>query len=133
MPLMFTVHLKKQAQLDLFPMKVVFTGAAMNPDGSNVVRAALQSACAELGMVMQKSVQKDTELLVASRTDTVKAMAAEQRGIKVMSYPDFITKYLGGHVENADHKADAIVDQNPQVGPDGKRLPKPGIAYGDML
>lgn len=47
-------------------------------------------------MIVQLSVGPLTNALVASRTDTVKANAAANRGIAVFTYPEFIAKFLRG-------------------------------------
>lgn len=76
-------------------LNVVFTGPAFDSAGQSILRANLIAAC-EPTMHVQHSMSKDTNLLVASRTDTVKAKMAVQRGIKVMSYPEFLARYLVG-------------------------------------
>ena len=45
---------------------------------------------------MQDRIQADTDVLVASRTDTVKALNAAKRGIAVLGYPEFINNFLRG-------------------------------------
>lgn len=77
-------------------MKVVFTGPAVDSSGKAILRANLAAACQEVGMEVQRSVRKNTEVLVASRTDTVKARKAKERGLPVMTYPQFIATYLRG-------------------------------------
>ena len=77
-------------------MNVVFTGPAFDSLGQSVARSNLISACKAVGYVVQSSVRGDTDLLVASRTDTVKAKTAEGQGKKVMTYPEFIGQFLSG-------------------------------------
>ena len=78
-------------------MKVVFTGPAYDSDGKSVLRADLTYACIVKGnLTVQPAVQGDTNALVASRTDTVKALNAAKRGIAVFTYPEFIHKFLRG-------------------------------------
>jgi hypothetical protein len=76
-------------------MNIVFTGPAFDNNGQSVVRDNLVSACAACGHVVQRAVKPDTDLLIASRTDTVKAKMAAGRGLTVMTYPSFIAKFLG--------------------------------------
>jgi len=77
-------------------MRVCFTGPAIDGSGSVINRSDLVDACKELSHTVHSSVRIDTELLVASRTDTVKAKSAKKRGVVVMSYPEFINRVLGG-------------------------------------
>jgi BRCA1 C Terminus (BRCT) domain. len=77
-------------------MRVVLTGPAIDGCGKAILRANLIKACKEAGIEVQGSVRADTTLLVASRTDTVKAKAAESRGIPVVTYPQFIATFLRG-------------------------------------
>ena len=72
-------------------MNVVFTGPAFDSEGKSVLRADLSYACIVKGnLTVQDGIQADTNALVASRTDTVKAMNAAKRGIAVLTYPEFI-------------------------------------------
>jgi hypothetical protein len=76
-------------------IKVAFTGPAFDNAGHSVVRADLIAACQMTGkFAVQSSVRPDTNLLVASRTDTVKAKAAAEKGIGVLTYPQFIRSFL---------------------------------------
>lgn len=76
-------------------LNVVFTGPAFDNGGHSVVRADLIQACKATGkFVVQSSVRVDTDLLVASRTDTVKAKSAAEKGLQVLSYPQFIRSFL---------------------------------------
>lgn len=78
-------------------MNVVFTGPAFDSSGRSVIRADLTYACIEKGyLVVQSGIQADTDILVASRLDTVKAKHAAIRGVKVYTYPEFIAQYLSG-------------------------------------
>jgi hypothetical protein len=76
-------------------MNIVFTGPAFDGAGFSIVRGDLIAACATSGHAVQRAVKPDTDLLVASRTDTVKAKAALLRGVEVMTYPTFLAKVLG--------------------------------------
>jgi len=77
-------------------MRVCFTGPAIDSLGNSILRADLIDACKEHELVVHSSVRSDTQVLVASRTDTTKAASAVKRGIKVMGYPEFINRVLGG-------------------------------------
>ena len=78
-------------------MKVVFTGPAINGNGHSVLRATLAYACLQKGNLrVQNSVQRDTDILVASRKDTVKAKKASDAGLAVFTYPEFIARFLKG-------------------------------------
>ena len=78
-------------------LKVVFTGPAVDNAGNSVIRDNLIHACHQTGsMKVQPRVDKATDFLVASRTDTTKALAAYQKGVTVLTYPEFINRYLNG-------------------------------------
>ncbi len=77
-------------------LNVVFTGPAFDNAGQSVVRESLIAACQKKGTInVLPRVTSGTSLLVASRKDTSKARNAADRGIPVMTYPEFITRYLG--------------------------------------
>ena len=91
---------------------VVFTGPAVDGTGHTVLREALIQACQAKGsMNVQPSVQTTTNLLVASRTDTVKAKKAVSRGLTVLTYPKFIGKFLRGVVLPTDGVPGKYVDK----------------------
>lgn len=92
-------------------LKVVFTGPAVDRNGKSVVRADLVEACIKLGIIVQTRVGADTNLLVASRTDTVKARAAVS--IPTVDYPTFITWIFGGSIDATGRDADPFVDSKP--------------------
>jgi hypothetical protein len=75
-------------------MKVVFTGPAVDNAGHSITRDNLTLACKKAGVTVQTAVRQDTELLVASRKDTVKAKNAGATGLTVLTYPEFIGRYL---------------------------------------
>lgn len=78
-------------------LSVVFTGPAIDGEGRSIVRENLIDACNKTGtMSVAARVTKETDFLVASRTDTIKALAASQRGVTVLTYPEFINRYLKG-------------------------------------
>lgn len=76
-------------------IRVVFTGPAFDSAGHSIIRNDLMIACKGIATV-QSSVQPDTEYVVASRKDTVKAKKAAMRGIPVLAYPEFIARFLTG-------------------------------------
>jgi hypothetical protein len=76
-------------------MNVVFTGPAFDSNGASIVRADLTYACIQRGgIVVQPRIDAATELLVASRIDTVKASKAADKGVTIMTYPEFIATFL---------------------------------------
>ena len=76
-------------------LNLVFTGAASNKAGKALVRGNLIAACRNTGrLAVQEGVKADTDLVVASRADTVKARAAAARGLKVVSYQAFLAEHL---------------------------------------
>jgi hypothetical protein len=92
-------------------MNVVFTGPAFDNGGHAVVRADLVAACEATGkFAVQSSVRMDTDLLVASRTDTVKARSAKERGVEVLSYPQFIRSFLSDVDLKRGSKPDKLND-----------------------
>ena len=79
-------------------MNIVFTGPGTGLDGAPVTRAALKTAAEAKGHTVRASLTLDTEMLVASRTDTVKACKAAQRGVLVVDYPTFVAECLDGEL-----------------------------------
>ncbi|MCL4743801.1 MAG: hypothetical protein KJZ83_00150 [Burkholderiaceae bacterium] len=77
-------------------MRIVFTGPAVDGYGRSILRANLIKACEQAGMEVHCGVRADTTVLVASRIDTAKAARATERGLTVMTYPQFIGTYLRG-------------------------------------
>jgi len=78
-------------------LQVVFTGPAIDGEGYSITRANLEKACsATCSVTMQNRVDSVTDLLVASRMDTVKALQAAAKGVTVLTYPEFISRYLKG-------------------------------------
>jgi len=75
-------------------LNVVFTGPAFDGNGQSIIRADLIAACQKTGLFVQPAVKATTDVLVASRKDTVKAKSAATRGLKVLTYPEFISKFL---------------------------------------
>jgi hypothetical protein len=114
-------------------MGVVFTGPAVDNAGRSITRAALTSACAKAGgFEVQPSIRVSTHLLVASRKDTVKAKRAAERGLPVLTYPEFINHYLKEvpieSVGTFNPWTDKKVDQDLLV-PDFTE----GLSDGDIL
>lgn len=91
-------------------LNVVFTGPAVDSAGSLILRDNLIKAC-KRKMIVEKSVTQQTNLLVASRTDTVKAKKAAARGVDVMGYPEFFARYLDGVCIETAGKASPWVDK----------------------
>lgn len=91
-------------------MRVCFTGPAIDGSGNALLRADLVDACRELHHDVHSSVRLDTEILVASRTDTTKAKSAQKRGVKVMGYPEFINRVLGGKAIKSTGRANLFTD-----------------------
>ena len=77
-------------------MNVVFTGPAFDGNGQSVLRAHLAAACSSKGINVQNAVTGSTHVLIASRKDTSKAKGALSRGLKVLTYPEFISRHLHG-------------------------------------
>jgi hypothetical protein len=75
-------------------LNVVFTGPAFDTNGQSIIRANLIAACQKTGLFVQPAVKATTDVLVASRKDTVKAKTDKERGLKVLTYPEFISKFL---------------------------------------
>lgn len=106
-------------------MNIVFTGTAYDRKGTQILRADLASHAEDLGYTVQRSVQKSTQMLVASRVDTVKARKAEQAGIEVIDYPTFLEGYLYvDTIPASGSKPERYVDLSGE--------PAPGI-YGEQL
>lgn len=91
-------------------LNVVFTGPAVMNDGKIVTRRELTQACVACGITIQSSVRKDTNFLVASREDTVKAQNAAMRGLAVMPYESFIASFLSGVELTGAGKPDPFTD-----------------------
>jgi len=101
-------------------LNVVFTGPAVDVLGQSIVRANLIAACNKLGTVsVQPAVKANTTLVVASRADTVKAKSAAARGVKVLTYPEFLIQHLAGVAIPTDGKwswfTDAAVSKKVQA------------------
>ncbi len=75
-------------------MRVVFTGPAVGLDGKPILRDDLIKACAEAGHTVMNAVDKNVNVLVASRFDTVKAKNAAKLGIELQTYKHFLTDLL---------------------------------------
>jgi hypothetical protein len=76
-------------------INAVFTGPAYDGTGHAIIRDNLIAACLTTGAItVAPRISCSTDVLVASRKDTVKAKAAAARGIPVLTYPEFIQSYL---------------------------------------
>lgn len=111
---------------------VVFTGPAVDNAGRSITRAALTNACMKVGAFeVHPAIRANTELLVASRKDTVKARRAEERGLPVLTYPEFINRYL------KEVEIESVGTFNPYTDKVDQDLLVPdfteGLAEGDIL
>jgi hypothetical protein len=69
---------------------VVFTGKGLDPHTGKLRTRPEWTALANAkGWEVQDKVTFSTDYLVASRTDTTKARAAQQQGTRVISYEEF--------------------------------------------
>ena len=93
-------------------MIIVFTGPGIGLHGEPITRAELKAAAEARGHIIRQSVTLDTEMLVASRTDTVKARRAAERGIVVIDYKAFVAECLDGEVERSNAQPDLFVDSH---------------------
>jgi hypothetical protein len=73
--------------------RVVLTGPAHDVAGNAILRADLIYACTIAGIMVEQSMSALTNMLVASRVDTVKARKAAERGLAVMDYPSFLQHF----------------------------------------
>jgi len=99
-------------------LKVVLTGPAHDDIGNPVLRAVLVKACQERGLIVQPHFCRDTDLLVASRVDTVKARKAALTGLPVLDYPTFIQTYQLSPGPSTGLPADPYVDTHKVSPPD---------------
>ena len=100
-------------------LKVVFTGAAVDSYGRTVARDNLISACTEKGGIfVQTKVDANTNMLVASRVDTIKAKAAKAKGIPVVTYPQFISGFLRGAPLKTGGQLNPYTDKANNMVPD---------------
>ncbi len=83
-------------------LTLCFTGPAVDHRGNSVLRADLKARAEDFGFVVKGSVTQAVQVLVASRIDTVKARKAKDRGMIVITYPDFIQQSLGGSVPHQE-------------------------------
>ena len=96
-------------------MIIVFTGPGIGLHDEPITRAELKAAAEARGHTIRQSVTLDTEMLVASRTDTVKARRAAERGILVIDYKAFVAECLDGRVPRTGAQPDLFID-NPTPG-----------------
>lgn len=108
-------------------LNVVFTGPASDVLGQVIVRANLVAACQASGRVaVQDGVKPSTDLVVASRADTVKARSAATRGLKVMTYQQFLVEHLAGIAIPAVAKWNWFTDAAVKVKKEVKSPPPAG-------
>ena len=93
-------------------MNIVFTGPGTGLEGAPITRAELTAAAEAKGHTVKASLTLDTELLVASRTDTVKARRAIERGVLVIDYKTFVAECLNGEVERRNARPDPYIDHH---------------------
>lgn len=113
-------------------LAVVFTGPAVDNAGRAITRAALTNACKQVGAFeVHPSIRATTQLLVASRKDTVKARRAQERGLPVLTYPEFINRYLREVPIESSGPFNPYIDKVDQdmLVPDFTE----GLAEGDIL
>ncbi len=73
-------------------MNFVFTGRCTYRDGSSAwSRSDMQRLVTQSGHRVHNTITRHTHYLVASRTDTRKAEAAERFGVAVITYDMFMT------------------------------------------
>lgn len=111
-------------------LNVVFTGPATDVLGRAIIRANLVAACHMTGRLsVQDAVKASTHVLVASRADTVKAKSAAARGVKVLTYPEFLREHLAGVAIPSEGKWNGFTDaaakkaQGPHPADGGEGLP----------
>lgn len=75
------------------PRTVVFTGDGENEAGRILPRFVWKKMAEAMNVRVQGAVSPATDVLVASRTDTVKARGAVAHGIKVITYSEFLVLY----------------------------------------
>jgi len=101
-------------------LSVCFTGPAHNAAGMAILRADLIVAAQNCGYQVQSQMSATTQLLVASRDDTVKAAKAAERGIEVITYPEFLgrmamlTLTSSIPATESKHEPDVWVDPAPE-------------------
>ncbi|MCO5157911.1 MAG: hypothetical protein M9945_14375 [Aquamicrobium sp.] len=108
-------------------INVVFTGPAVTSGGKIITRKELTQACTAAGLTVQSTVRRDTDFLVSSRTDTVKARNAKLRGLTVMPYESFINGFLDGVELSGAGTFDPFTDvvakkRRPPAFSDGEQL-----------
>ena len=91
-------------------MIIVFTGPGIGLHGEPITRAELKAEAEAKGHTVKACLTLDTELLVASRTDTVKARRAAERGILVIDYKAFVAECLDGRVPRTGAQPDLFID-----------------------
>lgn len=109
---------------------VCFTGQAVEHSGQLILRDDLIVASQKAGFVVYRNFQVDTKLVVASRTDTVKAKNAVAKGIPVITYPEFL-EILAGHGEIPALAKNSTTAPNHYADPEAKaRIPQNEAYFG---
>lgn len=75
-------------------MFVCFTGPGHDRTGATITRKDLAELATAAGHTVQTGVTEDTDLLVSSRDDTLKAKKAKALEVPVTGYSQFIEDYL---------------------------------------
>ena len=93
---------------------VVFTGKGMDPlTGKLRIRDEWEALAQAKGFYPQKKVDRNTDYLVASRTDTTKAAAARNFGTQVITYQDFEQMLRGQAPVSTHNSGRAFVPPKP--------------------
>jgi len=103
-------------------MNIVFTGRGLDSYSHPRDRTWWTDLAQGMGHDVQSKVDRTTELLVASRDNTTKALAAKARGIKVMTYYEFHQRMSGTFAPRAEPASIPSAPSPPTVDPDA---PKP--------
>ena len=98
-------------------LKVVFTGPAYDANGTAILRDDLKDAVRKLGMIVHDNFSVTSNVVVASRADTAKARKALEKGVPVLTYPDFLKAFQVDVTPSKSRKPDPWVDTHRPVGP----------------
>lgn len=79
---------------------IVFTGNAHSPNGTKTIRSEVEALAKKNGHAIQRSVGRNTDYLVATRTDTVKAEKAREFGTHVIGYDEFYSLLKTGNIHD---------------------------------
>jgi hypothetical protein len=94
---------------------VVFTGKGLDPlTGRQRNRPDWEALARAKGFYPEAKVNRHTDYLVASRTDTSKAAAARQFGTKVITYDEF-ERLLRGQAPVTTHNSGRTFTPPPPI------------------